>query len=122
MYSSTLSNIVRLKQGWALNADFSVNSHSPTGLQGRTNGFLYTAFNFNKEMIKDKFGIAGGIKNPFTRYRNVVNKTFGPDFNQVYQAHNYFRSFNVSLNYKFGRLKGEVRRNRVGIKNNDLAN
>lgn len=122
MYSSTLSNVVRLKRGWALNADFSINSKSPTGLQGRTNGFFYTAFNFNKDIVKDKFGITGGIKNPFTKYRNVVNNTFSPDFNQVYQSHNYFRSFNISLNYKFGGLNDEVRHNKVGIKNNDLSN
>jgi len=122
MYSSTLSNVVRLNHGWALNADFSANSHSPTGLQGRTNGFFYTAFNFNKEIIKDRFGIAGGIKNPFTKYRNVVNQTSGPGFSQVYRANNYFRSFNISLNYKFGGLKDEIRRNRVGIDNNDLSN
>jgi len=122
MYSSTLSNVVRLKHGWALNADFSVNSHSPTGLQGRTNGFFYTAFNFNKEIIKNKFGISGGVKNPFTKYRNVVNKTFGPDFNQVYQTNNYFRSFSVSLNYNFGGLRDRINKNRVGIENNDVAN
>jgi len=122
MYASTLSNVVRLKRGWAFNADLSVNSHSPTGLQGRTNGFIYTAFNFNKEIIKDRFGIAGGIKNPFTKYRTVVNRTCGPAFNQVYQSNNYFRSFNISLNYKFGALKDEIRRNKVGIENNDLSN
>lgn len=122
MYSSTLSNVVRLKHGWALNADFSVNSHSPTGLQGRTNGFFYTAFNFNKEIVKDKFAISGGIKNPFTKYRYVVNKTFGPDFTQGYQTNNYFRSFNINLNYTFGALKDRVSRNKVGIKNNDIAN
>jgi len=122
MYSSTLSNVIRLNRGWALNADFSVNSHSPTGLQGRTNGFFYTAFNFNKEIIKDRFGIAGGIKNPFTKYRNFVNQTSGPGFIQVYRTNNYFRSFNISLNYKFGGLKDEIRRNRVGIDNNDLSN
>ena len=122
MYSSTLSNVIRLKRSWAVNADLSVNSQSPTGLQGRANGFFYSAFNFNKEIIKDRFGIAGGIKNPFTKYRKVVNQTSGPAFSQVFQSNNYFRSFNVSLNYKFGGLKDEIRRNRVGIDNNDLSN
>lgn len=121
MYSATLSNVLRLKRGWAVNADLTVNSESPTGLQGRSNGFVYTAFNFNKDLIKDKFGIAGGIKNPFTKYRMVINKTSGGDFNQVYQSQNYFRSFNISLNYKFGGLKDGLRRNKVGIENNDLG-
>jgi len=122
MYGVTLSNVVRLSHGWALNADLGLNSRNPTGLQGYTNGFFYSAFNFNKDIIKNKFSIGGGIKNPFTKYRNSINTTFGPQFNQVYESHNYFRSFNISLNYNFGGLKDQINKNRVGIENNDVAN
>lgn len=122
MYGFTLSNVVRLNHGWALNADLGLNSRNPTGLQGYTNGFFYSAFNFNKDIIKNKFSIGGGIKNPFTKYRSSVNTTFSPQFNQVYESHNYFRSFNISLNYSFGGLQSRINKNKVGIENNDLAN
>lgn len=121
MYAVTLSNVLRLQHGWALNADLGVNSRNPTGLQGYTNGFFYSAFNFNKDLVKDKFSIAGGIKNPFTKYRSSVNTTFGPQFRQVYESRNYFRSFSISLNYNFGGLKDSIYKNRVGIENNDVA-
>jgi outer membrane receptor protein involved in Fe transport len=122
MYSATLSNVVRLTHGWALNADLGINSRNPTGLQGYTNGFFYSAFNFNKDIVKNKFSISGGIKNPFTKYRNSISKTFGPQFNQTYQSMNYYRSFSISLNYNFGGLKDRINKNRVGIENNDVAN
>ncbi|MDR6940983.1 outer membrane beta-barrel protein [Mucilaginibacter pocheonensis] len=122
MYGVTLSNVVRLAHGWALNADVGVNSRNPTGLQGYTNGFFYSAFNFNKEVIKNRFGISGGIKNPFTKYRNNISTTFGPQFNQTYQNMNYYRSFSISLSYNFGGLKDKINKSRVGIDNNDLAN
>ncbi|WP_114939382.1 outer membrane beta-barrel protein [Mucilaginibacter endophyticus] len=122
MYGVTLSNVVRLNHGWALNADLGVNSRNPTGLQGYTNGFFYSAFNFNKDIVKNKFSISGGIKNPFTKYRNSVSKTFGPQFNQTYQSMNYYRSFSISLNYNFGGLKDRINKNRTGIENNDVAN
>lgn len=122
MYAFTLSNVVRLSHGWALNADLGINSRNPTGLQGYTNGFFSSAFNFNKDVIKDKFSIGGGIRNPFTKYRNTVNKTFGPQFSRVYENRVYFRSFNISLNYNFGGLKDRINKNKVGIKNNDVAN
>ncbi|SMC62672.1 outer membrane beta-barrel family protein [Pedobacter nyackensis] len=121
LYAVILSNVVRLSHGWALNADVGLNSRNPTGLQGYTNGFFYNAFNFNKEIIKDKFSIGGGIKNPFTKYRNRVNTTFGPQFSQVFESRNYFRSFNFNLNYNFGGLKDRINKNRVGIKNSDIA-
>ncbi|MCX2450094.1 TonB-dependent receptor [Pedobacter sp. PLR] len=121
MYAVSLSNVLRLRYGWALNADMGLNSRTPTGLQGYTNGFFYTAFNFNKNIIRDKFSIGGGIKNPFSKYRNSVNTTFGPKFSQVYESRNYFRSFNISLNYNFGGLKERINKNRMGIQNNDLA-
>jgi len=121
MFAFSISNVLRLNHGWALNADLSVNSRSPTGLQGYTNGFFSTAFNFNKDLIKDRFSIAGGIKNPFTKYRNSVNTTFGPQFSQVYESRNYYRSFHISLNYNFGSLKARINKNRVGIENNDVS-
>ncbi|WP_413670731.1 outer membrane beta-barrel family protein [Mucilaginibacter sp. Mucisp86] len=122
MYGVTLSNVVRLAHGWALNADLGVNSRNPTGLQGYTNGFFYSAFNFNKDIVKNKFSISGGIKNPFTKYRNSISKTFGPQFNQTYQSMNYYRSFSISLNYNFGGLRDRINKNRTGIENNDVAN
>jgi len=122
MYGLTLSNVLRLPHSWALNADLGINSRNPTGLQGYTNGFISTAFNFNKDIIKDKFSIGGGIKNPFTKYRNNVNRTFGPLFSQVYTSLDYFRTFNVSLNYNFGGLKDRINKNKVGINNTDVAN
>lgn len=121
MYAVILSNVVRLAHGWSLNADLGLNSRNPTGLQGYTNGFFYSAFNFNKSIIKDKFSVGGGIKNPFTKYRNSVSTSFGSQFSQVYEMHNYFRSFNLSLNYNFGGLKDRISKTRGGIENNDLA-
>jgi hypothetical protein len=121
IYAVNLSNVVRLSHGWALNADVGLNSRNPTGLQGYTNGFFSSSFNFNKDVIKDKFSIGGGIRNPFTKYRNNVNRTFGPQFSQVYESRDYFRAFNISLNYNFGGLKDPIDKNKVGIKNNDVA-
>jgi ferric enterobactin receptor len=114
-------DVVRLSHGWALNAEVGLNSRNPTGLQGFTNGFFSSSFNFNKEVIKEKFSIGGGIRNPFTKYRNNVNRTYGPQFSQVYESRDYFRTFNISLNYSFGGLKDRINKNKVGIKNNDVA-
>ncbi len=122
MYSFSLSNGFRFNKGWAVNADLNVVSRNPTGLQGYSNGFVGTAFSVNKELIKNKLGFAMRVNNPFTGYRNNINRTFGPDFNQLYTSRDYYRSFGISLNYKFGGLNDGVNKSRKSIENNDVAN
>jgi len=122
MYSVSLSNGFRFNKGWAVNADLNVVSRNPTGLQGYSNGFVSTAFSVNKELIKNKLGFAARVNNPFTGYRNNITRTFGPDFNQLYTSRDYYRSFGISLNYKFGGLNDGVNKSRRSIENNDVAN
>ncbi|WP_419700050.1 TonB-dependent receptor domain-containing protein [Mucilaginibacter sp. NFX135] len=122
MYSFSLSNGFRFNKGWAVNADLNVVSRNPTGLQGYSNGFVSTAFSVNKELIKNKLGFAVRVNNPFTGSRNNINRTFGPDFNQLYTSRDYYRSFGISLNYKFGGLNDGVNKSRKSIENNDVAN
>lgn len=122
MYSFSLSNGLRFNNGWAANADLNVVSRNPTGLQGYSNSFVSTAFSMNKELIKNKLGFAVRVNNPFTGYRNNITRTFGPDFNQLYTSRDYFRSFGISLNYKFGGLNDGVNKSRRSIENNDVAN
>ncbi|MEB0280810.1 MULTISPECIES: outer membrane beta-barrel protein [unclassified Mucilaginibacter] len=122
MYSFSFSNGFRFDKGWAVNADLNIVSRNPTGLQGYSNGFVGTAFSANKELIKNKLGFAVRVNNPFTGYRNNVARTFGPDFNQLYTSRDYYRSFGISLNYKFGGLNNGVNKSRTSIENNDMAN
>ena len=122
MYSFSLSNGFRFNKGWAANVDLNVVSRNPTGLQGYSNGFVSTSLSVNKELIKNKLGFAARVNNPFTGYRNNITHTFGPDFNQLYTSRDYYRSFGISLNYKFGGLNDGVNKSRRSIENNDVAN
>lgn len=122
MYSFSLSNGLRFNKGWAANADLNLVSRNPTGLQGYSNSFVSTAFSVNKELIKNKLGFAARVNNPFTGYRNNITRTFGSDFNQLYTSRDYYRSFGISLNYKFGGLNDGVNKSRRSIENNDVAN
>lgn len=122
MYGFSLSNGFHFNKGWAANADLNVLSHKPTGLQGYANGFVGTAFSVSKELVKNKLGFAARVNNPFTGYRNNIARTFGPDFNQLFSSRDYFRSFGISLNYRFGGLNDGVNKSRKSIENNDVAN
>ncbi|MGK6353142.1 outer membrane beta-barrel protein [Parapedobacter sp. DT-150] len=106
--------------GWRVNGNFSYSSPYIT-LQGKSNSFPYYSISASKDLIKEKLSLSGSVSNPFNKYRNYVNDMSGPNFTQSSFFQNYYRTFNVSLTYNFGRLKDQIRKNRRGIKNDDVS-
>ena len=118
----SLSNTLRLNKGWGFNAGVNYNGASPTSLQGTTNAFFSTTAGVNKELVKNKLYFAVAVNNPFTKFRNSVTTTNGPDFLETNINQVYFRSVNVSLNYNFGKLNGDVKKAKKSIRNDDVGN
>lgn len=121
-YALNLSASYSFEKGWRARADGSIISSNPTGFQGTSNGMVTSTFGISKEVIQGKLSFDANVSNPFTKYRNNRTYTSGPDFYQTTNARNYFRTFNVSMNYNFGGLKGNLRKNKRTIRNNDLSN
>lgn len=117
-----ISTGYRFEKGWRANADFTLKSGGVLLPLGKTNGFKSSTFSVNKDFIQNKLTLSGGVSNPFTKYRFVNEETIGPDFLQTSNYQTYFRRFTVSLNYRFGKLKDEIKKNKRGIKNDDLSN
>jgi ferric enterobactin receptor len=109
-------------KGWRLNADFTGNTGGVSGVQGKINGFTASTFSVNKVVIKNKLTLSATVSNPFSKYRYINETTIGPDFTQVSNNQSYYRSFGASLNYQFGKLKTEIKKNKRGINNDDLSN
>jgi hypothetical protein len=106
-------------KGWRINTDLTLNSRTSTGLQSFTNGFVLWNCNLQKTLLKDKLTLAATIQNPFAKYRYNRENYFGPDFTQVTNSQLYYRSFGISINYRFGKLKDAVKKSKRGIKNDD---
>jgi ferric enterobactin receptor len=79
-----------------------------------------SSFSVNKEVIKDKLSFDVSLANPFTPFRHYRRKTVGNDFIQTNDRRDYFRAFSVNLNYKFGKLKESIKKNKRSIRNDDL--
>ena len=119
MYGINASTGYRFDKEWRVNA--SLNANGPgVNLQGTTNSAVYSSFSVNKDVIKDKLSFSASFNNPFAKFRKNYRSTFGPDFAQNEYRKEYFRSFNVSLNYKFGKLKDAIKKNKRGIRNDDV--
>ncbi len=121
MYGLNLSTAWRMQKDWRVNANVNFNGPG-INIQERTNTMLSTSFSVNKDLIKDKLSFSASLNNPFTKYRINIRNGFGPDFTQVNERTDYFRSFYLTLNYKFGKLKESIRKNKRGIRNDDVQN
>lgn len=121
-FSAASSLNINLEKGWRANIDLNINSRNPNSLQGSTNGFVTSGFSINKELAKGKLVLSGNVNNPFTKYRDNIIEVEGAGFEEKNLTREYFRSFNFSLNYRFGQSKGNVNKSRRNIRNDDVSN
>jgi hypothetical protein len=112
----------RFNKGFRLNADLTIVSDGISKPQSTSNGFTSYSFSVQKNLAKDKLTLAASVANALTKYRHNREKTAAPDFIQVADNQLYFRSFGFSLNYRFGKLKESIKKNKRGINNDDLSN
>ena len=117
-----VSSGYRFVKGWRLNADVTLKSGGISRPQSKSNGFTSSSFSVQKDLVKDKLSFSASFSNPFSRYRHNREETLGPDFTQIIENQIYFRSFNISLNYRFGKLKDAIKKNKRGINNDDVSN
>ncbi|TCC90329.1 TonB-dependent receptor [Pedobacter frigiditerrae] len=105
-----------------LQATGSFNYNGPNlSLQGTSNSFVASSFSVNKDFFNNKLTISFAANNAFSKYRKAINYTTGPNFTQESYNQNYQRNFTTSINYRFGKLKDAIKKNKKGISNNDVS-
>lgn len=112
----------QLGKSWRANGDFTFSSSGLSGVQTNVNGYIASTLSVNKELVTGKLSASAAVSNPFTQYRYANESNEGPDFYQHSFNKIYYRSFALSLNYRFGKLKAEIKKTARGIKNDDLSN
>ncbi len=88
-------------------------------LQGKTSYFIYTSYSASKELFKKKLTLSIAANNPYSKFFIFNQSNNTQDYNQLAHYYNRYRSFNISLNYKFGKLEGSIKKNQRGINNDD---
>ena len=109
----------RFQNGIRVNGNLSMNTSTISSPQGKSNGYTSTSFSMNKDLVKDKLSFSASVNNPFNKYRINREESIGPDFTQISNSQNYYRAFSTSLNYRFGKLKEGIKKNRRNIVNDD---
>ncbi len=119
MYGASLNSGYNFEQGWRVSTNVFLNGPN-LSIQGTSNPYASVSLTVNKDVVKDKLSFSATVNNPFSKYRNNVRSSFGPDFTQTNINYTYFRGFTASLNYRFGKLKDAVKKNKRGISNDDI--
>ncbi|WP_426668874.1 outer membrane beta-barrel protein [Mucilaginibacter sp. McL0603] len=88
-------------------------------LQGSSSPFIFNQYLFSKEFLNKKLTLVLVANNPYSKYNTFRSTTTGADFYQTSYNQNYYRSFAFRINFKFGKLNGDIKKNEHGIQNDD---
>ena len=84
---------------------FGNYNSSQKNIQGTRPAFVSYNLAIRKQFWKKNASIGFTTANPFNKYVNQLATTFGSNFNQTVLRQIPFRSFGVTLTYKFGKLE-----------------
>jgi ferric enterobactin receptor len=76
-----------------------------TNAQGTQTSFISYSLALRKYYLNKKLSLGLTTTNPFNNYVNQRRETFGPNFEQFTLRQIPYRSFGISLMYKFGKLE-----------------
>lgn len=109
---------------FTLPKDFRINLHggyfSPwIRLQGSMSPFYHAGLNISKDFLKKKLSVSLGAMNPFWKTMKMETTTEGTGFRDVSTNWRSAREFRLSVSYRFGTMKGQIKKVRRGISNDD---
>lgn len=112
--------------GYAITKTFrtgiNLNYVSPrVYLQQESKNFVETSLTASKSFLNRKLLLSGYINNPFKKAVNQTSEILTTDYYQWNHSYRYFRQFNISMTYNFGKLKKSIARTDKEIQNNDIA-
>jgi hypothetical protein len=88
-------------------------------LQGKTSAFIYNSYVFSKTFLNKRLTLSAVMNNPYSQFFTFRSYTTTPDFYQTTYNDIFYRSFALRFNFKFGKLNSDIKRNQIGINNDD---
>lgn len=82
--------------------------------------FWYTNINASQELFKKKLTASLSVSDPFRSSVKYESTTNDPSFHQKSTFMYSNRMLRFNLSYRFGQMKGEIKKAKRGIKNEDL--
>jgi hypothetical protein len=101
---------------------FGINTGYYSGnvnLQGQSSYFIFNQYVLSKELFGKNGSVSFVASNPWATYWVGKSTTTTPDFYQVTNYNQTYRTFGVRFSYRFGRLNSDIKKNQHGIENDD---
>lgn len=120
-----------LRTNLRLNSTYQINDDLRTGvtlnytspifyLQGKSNAFPTISANISRQFFKKKLSVFASINNPFSKYFDIKRDNSTTQFVQNSFTQYYYRTFVVTVNYSFGKLKQSLARAKKIINSEDI--
>jgi len=89
-------------------------------LQGQSSMFYFTNMSLSQELFKKKVTASLSVSDPFRKRAKYESEFDDPTFRQTSVNYNYNRRVRVYISYRFGQMKGEIKKAKRGIRNDDV--
>ena len=89
-------------------------------LQGQSSKFWYTNINVSQELFKKKLTASVSLSDPFRSKVKYESSFDDATFHQNNVSSYSNRALRFNLSYRFGQMKGEIKKAKRGIKNDDV--
>ncbi|HEX2534356.1 MAG TPA: outer membrane beta-barrel protein [Chitinophagaceae bacterium] len=114
-----LNGSYRTAGGYRLQGSLAWSSGGLSGPQGRSNGLTNTVFTCSRAFLKEKLALSVSAANPFASFRYRRETLTDEQFIQTRNQQEYYRSFGLNLNYRFGQLKAAVKKSKRSLLSED---
>jgi len=91
-----------------------------TSLQRESNVYYFGGVNLSNSFFKDKLTISAYARNLFWKEYVWLDKLNDPNFYRESKYYNPGRTFGLSISYRFGEMKSEIKKADRGISNDDI--
>lgn len=119
VYNAFLMGSYTFPKGLTFETFLITNAPSRTS-QGRNPSFNMWNLGLKKEILQKKGSIGVTVIDPFNENKNFRSNITGAAFSQTSNFSVPFRSFGVSMSYRFGKLSMAAPKKKRGVTNDDL--
>lgn len=106
---------------WEIRGSLNINYSTPrTTLQGKNGGFIYYGFNVNKSFLDKRLTVTAFTGNIFTKYTKFKSTIETEMFKTTSENEWSNQRFGISVSYRIGDLKAQVKKAARSIDNDDV--
>jgi hypothetical protein len=89
-------------------------------LQGQSSNYYYSSLSYSHQILKKKMSLSLSVSDPFRKRVKYEMKYDDPTFRQTSGSYTYNRLVRLSISYRFGQMKDQIKKAKRSINNEDV--